>query len=268
MKLLELKYDYLNKYIKSEELVIELEKLNFKKYSENECQELKSMIEEIKNIHETTPNEIDEDEKKRLEDINNLLKAFERSFNPRKKMDKDLKEFIMGRIEELKFEKEQVRDCGKLYDKISLILLNCQVMDKIEKNLSDKSFLDFVTSKSYSFKVPIIDQEKFDRVLELAFGKRQKNQLCQLIINFDSLRNISFDNAFTYLILKRDAENLIKILTSLERQIDYNEMIDRIVKTQDVNFVRKFQNRILAYDLLSREQMDRLQGIIKKMLMQ
>ena len=78
MELVKLWYKYLNRFINSDELLEELQNLDLNKYTIDTKSEIKRLIKDIKKIKEKIPNEIDEVEEKRLENINYFLDIFKK----------------------------------------------------------------------------------------------------------------------------------------------------------------------------------------------
>lgn len=63
MELVNLMYQYVNKFINSEELFNELNKIDISKYSDEDKKIINKLIDNVKNIRENIPNEIDDVEK-------------------------------------------------------------------------------------------------------------------------------------------------------------------------------------------------------------
>lgn len=78
MEIVKLWYKYLNRFINSDELLEELQNLDLNKYTIDTRSEIKRWIKDIKKIKEKIPNEIDEVEEKRLENINYFLDIFKK----------------------------------------------------------------------------------------------------------------------------------------------------------------------------------------------
>ena len=78
MELVKLWYKYLNRFINSDELLETLQNLDLNKYTIDTKSEIKRLIKDIKKIKEKIPNEIDEVEEKRLENINYFLDIFKK----------------------------------------------------------------------------------------------------------------------------------------------------------------------------------------------
>lgn len=66
MELVNLMYQYVNRFINSEELFNELNKIDISKYSDEDKKIINKLIDNVKNIRENIPNEIDDVEKNRL----------------------------------------------------------------------------------------------------------------------------------------------------------------------------------------------------------
>ena len=78
MDTVKLMYLYRNKYINSDELLEELENLDFSNFSSNEIKQIHQVVCDIKKIKDTIPNEVDEYEKRRMKSIDRTIESLEK----------------------------------------------------------------------------------------------------------------------------------------------------------------------------------------------
>lgn len=113
MDLVNLVYRYVNKFINSNDLVKQLKNLDSEKYSKEEIEIIEKLILDIENIRENVPNEIDEIEKRRLDNIERMLALFEDA-QKNFKDEKSLK-IINEKYNQMFHEKEITKDGDNLY---------------------------------------------------------------------------------------------------------------------------------------------------------
>ena len=107
MDLVNLMYKYINRFINSDELLEELKKLELNHYSKEEEQEIKQLILDVQNIKNTTPNEVDDIERKRLGNIEHFLGLIEQAENT--DLNDDLKKLVQ------KKKAQFLKDQNKVY---------------------------------------------------------------------------------------------------------------------------------------------------------
>ena len=76
MDLVNIVYRYVNRFINSEDLIDFLKNIDSSRFSEEENKQIDNLINEIKNVVETIPNELDEAEKKRIEMLDQMIQTF------------------------------------------------------------------------------------------------------------------------------------------------------------------------------------------------
>ena len=172
MELVKLWYKYLNRFINSDKLLEELQNLDLNKYTIDTRSEIKRLIKDIKKIKEEIPNEIDEVEEKRLENINFFLDKLNEI--DKNNCDKEAWNIISKKIENLKKEKLLVRDGGALYNFILEKLNNCYSIFKYLHRMTDLELLEFLT-EYISVPIPLkIDENKFLDLVAVGIKNDQK----------------------------------------------------------------------------------------------
>ena len=147
MELVKLWYKYLNRFINSDELLEALQYLDLNKYTIDTKSEIKRLIKDIKKIKEEIPNEFNEVEEKRLENINFFLDKLNEI--DKNNCDEEAWNIISKKIKKLKKEKLLVRDSGALYNTILEKLNNCYSIFKYLHTSFAKPSFSSIKGTSY-----------------------------------------------------------------------------------------------------------------------
>jgi len=186
MDLVDLMYQYINRFINSDELLEKLEKIDFSKYTSRERKIIKQLILDIKNIKETVPNEVDEVEKKRIEQIDAMLKFFGTA-KESKTSDKETVDFIEKQYNRLLKNREIIKDGGKRYEDI--LLTNNSLIYKYAKEMDDEELLEFITHYISAPVPPNITQDSFDALVSVGIKKDKRESLWRLAFNYNHKKN-------------------------------------------------------------------------------
>ncbi len=252
MELVKLWYKYLNRFINSDKLLEELQNLDLNKYTIDTRSEIKRLIKDIKKIKEEIPNEIDEVEEKRLENINFFLDKL--TAVDKNNCDEEAWDIISKKIENLKKEKLLVRDGGALYNSILEKLNNCYSIFKYLHRMTDLELLDFLT-EYISVPIPLkIDENKFLDLVELGIENDQKESLWRLAFTYEK-NHFNYNNIINYFIKEKDIFYIIESLYAFKDNIDMNNLYDKLIKLNDKEFLIKiFTPGIM--ELLDNEDID------------
>ena len=236
MELVKLWYKYLNRFINSDELLETLQNLDLNKYTIDTKSEIKRLIKDIKKIKEEIPNEIDEVEEKRLENINFFLDKLNEI--DKNNCDKEAWNIISKKIENLKKEKLLVRDGGALYNSILEKLNNCYSIFKYLHRMTDLELLDFLT-EYISVPIPLkIDENKFLDLVELGIENDQKESLWRLAFTYEN-KHFNYNNIINYFIKEKDIFYITESLYAFKDSIDMNNLYDKLIKLNDKEFLIK-----------------------------
>ena len=201
MELVKLWYKYLNRFINSDELLKALQYLDLNKYTIDTKSEIKRLIKDIKKIKEEIPNEFDEVEEKRLENINFFLDKLNEI--DKNNCDKEAWNIISKKIENLKKEKLLVRDGGALYNSILEKLNNCYSIFKYLHRMTDLELLEFLT-EYISVPIPLkIDENKFLDLVAVGIKNDQKESLWRLAFTYEN-KHFNYNNIINYFIKEKD----------------------------------------------------------------
>lgn len=249
MELVNLMYRYVNRFINSNELIKELKKIDICNYQDKEV--INKLIKDIEEVREKTPNEIDKVEKKRLEEIDNLLDKFKEVNTS----DNELKEFIEKQYNNLLKEKEKIKDGSKLYTKITDLLTNNSVINKSASKMNDKELLTFITRYISVPLPPPIKQEDFNDLVKVGIKEDNREALWRLAVNYD--KKMDFTLIEDYFIDKRDSHYLIELISTTD-SINLDNIVSKVVATNDRKFMINLANRSLELSIFTKEDIDKI----------
>lgn len=252
MELVKLWYKYLNRFINSDELLEELQNLDLNKYTVDTKAEIKRLIKDIKKIKEKIPNEFDEVEEKRLENINFFLDKL--NTVDKNKCDKDSWKVISKEIKDLKKEKLIVRDGGALYNSILETLDSCYSVFKYLHRMTDLELLEFIT-EYISVPIPLkIDENKFLDLVDVGIQNDLKESLWRLAFTYEK-QHFNYNNIINYFIKEKDIFYITESLYAFKDSIDINNLYNELIKLNDKEFLIKiFTPGIM--ELLDNEDID------------
>ena len=247
MELVNLMYQYVNKFINSEELFNELNKIDISKYSEEDKKIINKLIDDIQNIRENIPNEVDDL-------LNKIEIAKEQNLD---NSDENLKNFLEKQYNNLLDEKNKIKDGGRLYTDIVSILTNNSIVNRSASNMDDKQLLSFITKYIKAPKPPIIDQENFNDLVNAGIEDDKREALWRLAVNYNN--KMDFTLIEDYFIKKRDAYYLIELISATDN-IDLDKLVDRVVATCDRTFMNDLANRALELGIFTKDDIIRIKN--------
>jgi len=256
MELIKLVHKYINRYINSKELLDGLNNLDLDTYFKEEKEIIKKLIIDIKDIINKIPNEIDEIEKKRLENNNNLLEKFEKNLDLVAD-DLESKKFLEDMRDRLLKSREVIRDGGNLYKKIVELLQDNSLVVKTLNNLEKEEILDLITAYIASPMNPSLTQEEFNELVEVGIKNDEREKLWRLASNYSG-KGIDFSLIENYFILKRDSYYLGELICIVLEDLDLKKLLLKVKKTNDINFINELFTDLKRYNILTDEDLDNL----------
>ncbi|MDE5889372.1 MAG: hypothetical protein K2H20_05065, partial [Bacilli bacterium] len=256
MDLVNLMYRYINKFINSDVLISDLEKIDLAKYSKNEQKEITKLISDVKNVKATTPNELDEVEKNRLSNINHMLELLEQAKSS-EKLDEKASEFVTKQYNQLIKDKQAIRDGGKLYTKIFELMTNNSVVNKYASKMDDLELLEFITRYISVPLPPEIDQEAFNSLVEVGIKEDKRESLWRLAFNYNH-KHKDFSLIEDYFIQKRDEYYLTELISAVREDLNMPVLINKIVKTKDQAFINRVVETGNSYSLFESDELEKL----------
>lgn len=157
MDLVNIVYRYINRFINSEQLVKSLENIDKSNFTKKETLELDKLLDEVKNIINTVPIEIDQIEINRRDSLNGVLKKLD-ELKTSEIAEEKTKDYADKRYNDLLFDMEEIRDSGPRYEKLKDLLLHNSVYINYREKMDDLELLDLIAQYFSSPVVPNITQ--------------------------------------------------------------------------------------------------------------
>lgn len=250
MELVSIMYKYINRFINADKLINMLKEMDLSIYSKEESKEISNLIVKITNAMSNIPNEIDEEEINRLSHLGRILETFENFDNEKyEKNEEDLNKMYQILLR----TKEQKRDCSKLYDELSKLLTQNMLVNKYLSKMSDIELLDFIKEYISSNRPIIIDQDRFNRLANIAIEGDKRETLWRLAFNYVN-KNKNFSLIEDYFIEKRDTFYLTEYMCAVEGDYDKVKLTDKIMATRDIWFISSVANTCKEMGLVSEEE--------------
>ncbi len=229
MELLTIVYKYINKFINIDSLISELKRYNAKKTNDD----IGGLIKELKQIKKETPNEIDEEEKQRQEQIKKLRKIMKELINNK---DEKVREMAKKKATSLEKEAKITKDGGKLYASTkNLLLQNKTVIENFEA-LSDEELLKMIC-QYISVPRPIeLSKTHFNKLIEICIKNDNREWLWRLAFNYENT-DMNLQQIADYFILKRDAYYLTELISAVFQKLNIDAIVDEVLRTDDTDFV-------------------------------
>lgn len=247
MNLVTLMYKYINRFINSDELLESLEELNLKIFSKEEKISINKLIDDIKIIKDKTANEIDEIEKNRLETIERIVSDINIILES-DNLEKDLREKIEHRKEYLLEDKKKVKDGGKLYESIYILLADNKLINHYWDLMNDYELLEFIAQYISVPMPPQIDQEKFNDLVEVGIENNEREWLWRLAFNYNR-KNKDFSIIEDYFIEKKDSYYLTELISAVREDLDMKKLKEKVLATKDKKFITSVKKTLKDYEI-------------------
>lgn len=247
MNLVTLMYKYINRFINSDELLESLEELNLKNFSKEEKISINKLIDDIKIIKDKTANEIDEIEKNRLETIERIVSNINIILES-DNLEKDLREKIEHRKEYLLEDKKKVKDGGKLYESIYILLADNKLINHYWESINDYELLEFIAQYISVPIPPQIDQEKFNDLVEVGIKNNEREWLWRLAFNYNR-KNKDFSLIEDYFIEKKDSYYLTELISAVREDLDMKKLKEKVLATNDKKFITSVKKTLKDYEI-------------------
>jgi len=226
MDLVDLMYKYINKFINSDELLINFDNIDFSKYNDDEIDEINVLIKKIKNVKATVLNQIDDIEKNRLKKIDNIINLISKS------------EDMNNLHEKLVRDREKIRDGGELYNQIFNLLTQNKLINKYANEMNDEEVFDFITRYISAPLPPTLNQNEFNDLVKVGIKNDKREGLWRLAFNY-SHKNIDFKLIEDYFIDKLDAYYLTELISAVKDDLNVEKLIEKIINSKNKDFIGK-----------------------------
>lgn len=247
MDLVTLMYKYINRFINSDELLESLEELDLNKFSKEEKISINKLINDIKIIKDKTANEIDEIEKNRLETIEKYVNDIDRILQ-NNNLENKLKEKFLKIKQDLLEDKKQVKDAGKLYKSIYILLADNELINHYWDLMNDYELLEFIAQYISVPMPPQIDQEKFNDLVEVGIKNNEREWLWRLAFNYNR-KNKDFSIIEDYFIEKKDSYYLTELISAVREDLDMKKLKKKVLATNDKKFITSVKKTLKDYEI-------------------
>lgn len=247
MNLVTLMYKYINRFINSDELLESLKELDLKNFSKEEKISINKLIDDIKTIKDKTANEIDEIEKNRLETIERIVSNINIILES-DNLEKDLREKIEHRKEYLLEDKKKVKDGGKLYESIYILLADNKLINHYWDLMNDYELLEFIAQYISVPIPPQIDQEKFNDLVKVGIKNNEREWLWRLAFNYNR-KNKDFSLIEDYFIEKKDSYYLTELISAVREDLDMKNLKEKVLATKDKKFITSVKKTLKDYEI-------------------
>ena len=245
MELVTLMYKFINRFINSDELLNGLQKLDLNNFTDEEKVSINKLINDIKIIKDKTANEIDEIEKNRLETIEKIVNDINKVLKT-DNLEKDIKEKIEKRKNYFLEEKKKIKDGGKLYESIYILLADNDLINHYWDSLNDYELLEFIAKYISVPMPPQINQDKFNDLVNAGIKNDEREWLWRLALNY-SQKNIDFSLIEDYYISIKDDYYLTELICVVPDEIDIKKTRKKVMATNDEIFIAKVKNTLKNY---------------------
>lgn len=262
MDLVNIIYRYANRFINSFELVELLMNLDKTAFSEDEVREIEILVEEVKETIATTPIEIDRTEMRRIASLDRIAGTLERA-KANDNNNEEAKADIETIYNDLIRKEEKSRDSGPRYEELYELLTNNAVFVDRYRKMSDTELLKLITQYIFTPIVPNINQETFDNLVSIGIGKDQREALWRLAFNYNR-KGMDFARIEKHFIKKRDDDYLMELVSAVGEDLDINKLIEKIINTEDVDFIANCINRARAMGVFTGEIIKKLEKVVSR----
>lgn len=266
MDLANIIYRYVNRFINSEELIELLENIDKTKFLQEEINEIEKLLLNVKETVKKTKIKIDQIEINRLSMINQLLDSLDKvkfSENMNGKAIKETIKFIEKTHKELLEDKEKVRDSGPRYEKLFKLLTHFPIYNKICLQMNDLVLLEFITQYISVPLPPKITQEDFNELVSVGIENDKRESLWRLAMNYNR-KGKNFSKIVDYFIEKRDDYYLAELICGVEEDLDLDSVIDKALKTEDIEFLKKMIQHEFLMPIFTDVQKEKVKKKIQK----
>lgn len=247
MDLVTLMYKYINRFINSDELLKSLEELDLNKFTDEEKITINKLINDIKIIKDKTANEIDEIEKNRLETIEKYVNGIDRILQ-NNNLENKLKEKFLKIKQDLMEDKKKVKDGGKLYKNIYILLTDNDLINHYWDLMNDYELLEFIAQYISVPMPPQIDQEKFNDLVEVGIKNNEREWLWRLAFNYNR-KNKDFSIIEDYFIEKKDSYYLTELISAIPEDLDMKKLKEKVLTTKDKKFITSVKKTLKDYEI-------------------
>ena len=122
------------------------------------------------------------------------------------------------------------------------VLSNNSLYKKYYDNMTLEEILAYITRYISVPLPPDITQERFDKLVQVGIKEDKREALWRLAFNYYGHYK-DFSAIAKYFIEKKDAYYLVELICAVRNDLDMDNIINEVIKTQDRNFIVDCANR-------------------------
>lgn len=229
LEVLNICYRYINRFISSNELIELLCNVDKTKLNEEEINQVDNLIKEITEICNSIPNIEDELVLKEKETIKKIMRSLEEI--PQNEGNQD---FINRQLETLKKDYDREHDCHERWLKIMNDITNNEYFINCYDSLTEYELLDFVTQYINVPIPPTVDQDEFEKLVNIGIENNDKESLFRLAFNY-ARKSLNLDSIFDYFISKKDGYHISELISSIGEYLDITSIFEKINELDLIN---------------------------------
>ena len=211
-------YNFINRYITVDMLILQLENINKDGLTKKDIEETKKLIDGIKNISNNIPNKVDEliiNRKKKVKDL--IIKL--------DKLPLEDKNNIF--VNNLEKEYSKVEDSYDRWYKVFEYISENDYFNECFDSLSKYELLEFITRKICVPFPPTLNQLEFEELVNEGIKRDERELLWRLAFNYEK-SNINFDSIMDYFIKVKDGYYIQELICVVGDKLNIDNMIDKI----------------------------------------
>ena len=128
--------------------------------------------------------------------------------------------------------------------------------------MSDLEFLEFITHFIQTPFPPKINQELFDDLVRVGIKQDKREALWRLAVNYNG-KGKDFTNIENYFIEKKDDYYLIELISVVKEDLNIEELIKKVINTNDKKFMINCYNRAKKLSLFTDEELKKIKDMMK-----
>ena len=191
-----------------------------------------------------------------------MLEIFKKNLDSETLDEKGL-EIVEKQYNNLLKDKEKIRDSGSRYKKLFELLTHFPLYKTTCLQMDDLRLLEFITQYISVPLPPPITQEDFDELVEVGSKEDKRESLWRLAMNYNQ-KNKDFSKIEDYFISKRDDYYLAELMSSVTEDLDLNRLIDKVLETKDMDFIKKLAITSYLEPIFTEEQKEKVKNFIRQ----
>lgn len=252
-------YDYQNHRITNEELIEYLKNIEG---STQEKATINQLIADIQNITNSIPIKIDSLERKRIANLDILLKLCKNKLK-NKAISKESQLFFSSEYNNLLKEKEKTKDGGRRFQIISSLLSSHPLYIEELKKMKNIDLLKLITQYSFAEYPLEITQHTFDELICTAINIDHREMLFRLAWNYKG-KEKDFSKIENYFLKMKDTGYILALVDHVYNKQEKESIANKIIKENDIEFISKVLEGLSGTpDLFSKRIQKKLKNTIQ-----